>query len=107
MNALESKILDILIEVDAAAASALFANTTDLTISSRCGMALIDQSSGNYSPDGPHGIEQRFLIALGNGLDDLAKQHCYESIVGDLQRAQTVVTTLDPYALVAQKILTP
>ncbi len=99
MDDVLAQIKGILIGIDDAAAAVLFAGQNDLTISARCGMALLDQEAGTYTPNGPHGLEQKFLIALANGLDDLQKGHCHQAILGDRDRAVNVLVLLQPYAL--------
>lgn len=97
LQQLNARIHDLLIGIDMAAATVLFTTGNDITISSRAGMALLDSKYGVYDPSGPHGIEQWALDALAAGLDDLEKEHCFQSIYGDQTRWINVATTLMPY----------
>lgn len=92
------QIKGILIGADAAAAALLFNGQTDITISARCGMALLDAQGSVYNPDGPHGIELWALDALAGGMNHLQKDHCFQAILGDRDRATKALTVLAPYA---------
>lgn len=85
---IEEKVHAVLIGVDDAVAAAIFDDQTDLTISSRCGMALMDHTAG---------AEGVALRALAEGLDDIQKQHCIGAIQADYARAQAVIAKLQPY----------
>lgn len=95
---LDTVIHSLLIGADDAGAAVLF-GSSDLTISSRVGMALSDYECGTYSPDGPHGIREASMLLLARGLDDLQKQHCMESWIGDRDRAKAILADLEPYLL--------
>lgn len=101
---LDTYIQGVLIGVDDAAAAVLFSATpNDITISARCGMALMDQANGVYDPSGPHGLEAWALNALAAGLDDLQKSHCTGAILGDRDRAVNVLSVLLPYTALLTK----
>lgn len=96
LGAVEQKIEDVAVAEDQAAAAALFKDTFDLTISSRCGMALIAQDQGR-PVDKEHGWEDDVLQMLGKGLDAAQKDHCLNAILADHQRATDLLSTLHPY----------
>lgn len=100
MSTLIEKIHGLLVAVDDAAAALVFDGQTDLTISSRCGMALIDGRLGVFDPKGPHGLEQSMLKALGNGLNEIEQQHCFAAILSDDARAAAVRTLLEKYVTI-------
>ena len=89
-----TKIHGILVGIDDAVAAVLFNGQDDITISTRCGMALIDEEMGWKSSQG---LEDATLIALADGLNDLEKNHCFGAIVGDISRAREALATLQPY----------
>lgn len=96
---IEDKILSILIGVDDTFSAAVFDTNSDLTISARAGMALIESRMG--WPNGPHGIPSDALIALSSGLDNIEQDHCFGAIIGDTNRAQETITALAMYLDVA------
>ncbi len=102
MTDLEARIKAVLVGADMTAGTILFTTGNDITISARCGMALMDARDGVYDPSGPHGIEQWALIALADALDQVEEDHCMLAIVGDRDRAVDVLTTLMPYAMAWQ-----
>jgi hypothetical protein len=99
---MDEYIKGILIGIDDASAAALFNGQNDITISARCGMALLDSQRGVYQSNGAHRIEQWALDALAAKLDDIQKDHCIQAIVGDCQRASTVISLLNPYVQIIQ-----
>lgn len=97
-TALDHYVMGVLIGADQAAAAVLFSSTQDdITISARCGMALMDSAKQVYDPAGPHGIELWALNALAASLDALQKSHCVDAILGDRDRAVNVLSILQPY----------
>ena len=84
----------VLIGVDDTAAAVVFSGHTDITISSRCGMALIDELRG--APSSPESLA---LDGIGDGLDTLRAGHCFAAILADVDRAQRVLDLLGPYAV--------
>ena len=106
MNAIETKILNILVGVDDTAAAVLFDEPSDLTISTRCGMALLDKAGVIQDPSiaAVHGIEEKFLVALADGLNAVQKNHCYWAILYDMNKAQGMMDKLSPYLAAAKGI---
>lgn len=92
----EKIIHDLLIAVDGLGSTVLF-GSTDLTISSRVGMALSDHDCGTYKPDGPHGFPRLAMLALARGLNHIEREHCMLAWIGDRDRALAVLAELDPY----------
>lgn len=82
----------VLIEIDNAAAAVAFDGQTGVTISSRCGMAFLDDMRGL-----PRTVESRALRALGSELDAVQAGHCVAAILGDAARAQQALDLLGPY----------
>lgn len=101
---LDQKIKDILLSVDKLGAAALFDIGTNITISARAGMALIDKRMGR-APDVSLGIEHSMLLALESGLNAVDKDHCFEAILGDCKRAEDALKILSLYSAVARKSL--
>lgn len=96
----ESQIVDVLLSLDDTAETALFAGQHDVSISTRCGMALLKP----VELDG-HRLERKLLQGLGAGLDAIQKGHCYTAILGDYARAQAVIALLGPYIEPAKQAL--
>jgi hypothetical protein len=95
---LGQKIEDVLVSIDETAAAVLFNGEQDITISSRCGMALLDGG-----PVG-HKLEDESLKLLAAGLDDLQKDHCFSAIVDDYNRAAKIIALLNPYMVKLVKV---
>lgn len=89
---LARRLKSILIAVDDAAAAVVFKDQTDVTISARCGMAMIDRLCGL-----PPSAEAFALVDLGVQLDRIDPAHCYAAILGDIDRAQAALDMLAPY----------
>lgn len=86
------RLKSVFVGLDNAAAAVAFDGQTDITISSRCGMALIDDMRGL-----PRTAESRMLHALGDSLDEIQAGHCVAAVLGDAARAQRVLDLLGPY----------
>lgn len=94
LSGLWHRLYAVLIGADDTAAAVVFpGQTNDLTISSRCGMALVDELRG--VPPHPESLA---LGGIGEGLDELAPGHCFGAILADVARAQQVLDVLGPYA---------
>lgn len=89
------QIRAVLIGVDEAVAAILFKGQTDLTISARCGMAIIDAQQGV-----PCTLESRALCALGAELNRIDAGHCNSAVLGDDERAAHIRVVLAPYLAV-------
>lgn len=90
-----ASIYSAAIGIDETLAALAFNGQSDITISSRCGMALIDIQSGNPPP--MSGTEAWLLHHLALVLDDIQKEHCYQALQGDFDRAGAVRAQIQPY----------
>lgn len=89
-----TKVHDSLVGVDQTIAASIFDTGNDITISSRCGMALIDAQLGKYKGSD---TEKYLLEGLGKALDEVQTDHCYQAIQGDYERASEILQLLVPY----------
>lgn len=90
---LETRAVDIAIALDDTLDAAFFQQGDDVTLSCRCGMAILDKLMGK--PDTAEGIALR---ALGEVLDKLQAGHCFGAVLHDGLRAAGVTTLTTPYA---------
>lgn len=95
MNDIAAYLKGVLIGLDDFATSILFSGSqNDITISARCGMALVDAERGQIRLNER---EQAVLMAGAAALDTLENDHCIGAIRGDYARAQEALAMLEPY----------
>jgi hypothetical protein len=89
---LETAVLNDLIAADDLASAAILQSPADVTISSRCGMAYLDQLIGR--DPGPNAEVLMLGYRMLNGLQP---GHCEGAILGDIVRSANVIHLLTPY----------
>lgn len=81
-------LLNTLIDLDDAAAALVLQEIPGVTVSSRCGMAVLDHEAG---------VRGDVLEHIATALDDIQRGHCFAALLGDLARARAVIHLLEPY----------
>lgn len=66
----------------------------DMTISTRCGMAVIDDAIGRPVTEP---LAHRILLDGADALDKIEPGHCNNAIRADRDRANAVLAALSPY----------
>ncbi len=91
---------NVLIALDCLGAALLF-NRNDVTISTLCRIVQLSDAKAAHaawqlSALGLRPCQVTFLRWLGPFLDDLQKNHCAEALQGDVQRANSIKSLLEP-----------
>ena len=97
----QRRLIAVLLGIDDAVAAALFDGQTDITVSSRAGMAVLDAAAGASHPN--HATEQAALRTLAAALGVLDYEHCMHAIERDYERATAALAELAPYIDRARK----
>ena len=97
----QRRLIAVLLGIDDSLAAALFDGQTDIAVSSRAGMAVLDEAAGMVYLD--HPTEQAALRALAAALGVLDYEHCMHSIERDYERANVALAQLAPYIDRARK----
>ena len=100
----QRRLIAVLLGLDDAVAAALFDGQTDITVSSRAGMAVLDAAAGAVYLE--HATEQAALRALAAALGVLDYKHCMHAIERDFERATAAMAKLAPYIDRARKAST-
>ena len=97
----QRRLIAVLLGIDDAVAAALFDGQTDITVSSRAGMAVLDAAVGAVYLE--HATEQAALRTLAAALGVLDYEHCMHAIQRDYDRADAVMAELTPYLARARR----